>query len=307
MKLAVGLMEGVESVEVELLGTFTDAAGQSYLARALPSRIRDHIDPRCSRRRPSRSRTSSSVSVSIGRGRKVRSFAADLRLLKRRAADGHQRRVAGRICHQRHFIRDERVLPTRIVEGPRRRFAQLALLSEASSRERRTRQCLASQRATRSHDGTAGKPTAISTFVPTITASDTRALPRRIRLRLRTRFTRRSAKSCNTKAGFAMPGFRNVVAACTRSIEMHGMIVMSPISFLTGHRREMERVYCDTTDKALLAQILPGFDQETQDFYRWTVRYSGEEIRHLIWTRLRRTWAKLWHWNHWSVVLPEGS
>ena len=45
-------------------------------------------------------------------------------------------------------------------------------------------------------------------------------------------------------------------------------------------------VYCDTKDKALLAQILPGFDQETQDFYRWTVRYTGDEIRQLIWSRL---------------------
>jgi SpoIID/LytB domain protein len=49
---------------------------------------------------------------------------------------------------------------------------------------------------------------------------------------------------------------------------------------------ENGRVYCDTTDKTLLAQILPGFDQETQDFYRWTVRYSSEEIRQLVWTRL---------------------
>jgi SpoIID/LytB domain protein len=45
-------------------------------------------------------------------------------------------------------------------------------------------------------------------------------------------------------------------------------------------------VYCDTKDKALLAQILPGFDQETQDFYRWTVRYTGEEIRELVKARL---------------------
>lgn len=45
-------------------------------------------------------------------------------------------------------------------------------------------------------------------------------------------------------------------------------------------------VYCDTKDKALLAQILPGFDQETQDFYRWTVRYTGDEIRQLIASRL---------------------
>jgi SpoIID/LytB domain protein len=49
---------------------------------------------------------------------------------------------------------------------------------------------------------------------------------------------------------------------------------------------ENGRVYCDTKDKTLLAQILPGFDQETQDFYHWTVTYSGEEIRDLLIARL---------------------
>jgi SpoIID/LytB domain protein len=41
-------------------------------------------------------------------------------------------------------------------------------------------------------------------------------------------------------------------------------------------------VYCDTRDRELLSQILPGFDLETQDFYRWTVTYSPEEIRQLL-------------------------
>jgi SpoIID/LytB domain protein len=45
-------------------------------------------------------------------------------------------------------------------------------------------------------------------------------------------------------------------------------------------------VFCDTHDRDLLAQILPGFDLETQDFYRWTVTYSGEEIRELVRARL---------------------
>jgi SpoIID/LytB domain protein len=45
-------------------------------------------------------------------------------------------------------------------------------------------------------------------------------------------------------------------------------------------------VYCDTQDRELLAQILPGFDQETRDFYRWTVRYSGKELRELVQARL---------------------
>jgi SpoIID/LytB domain protein len=46
------------------------------------------------------------------------------------------------------------------------------------------------------------------------------------------------------------------------------------------------RVYCDTEDRALLQEILPGFDQETRDFYRWVVQYSGEEIRELVRARL---------------------
>src|SRR5262249_26322539 len=44
--------------------------------------------------------------------------------------------------------------------------------------------------------------------------------------------------------------------------------------------------YCNTHDKRLLALILPGFDQETQDFYRWRVEYSPEELAGLIKDRL---------------------
>jgi len=44
--------------------------------------------------------------------------------------------------------------------------------------------------------------------------------------------------------------------------------------------------YCNTRDANLLAQILPGFDQETTDFYRWRVEYSPEELSELIKARL---------------------
>src|SRR5262249_23324768 len=44
--------------------------------------------------------------------------------------------------------------------------------------------------------------------------------------------------------------------------------------------------YCNTRDTRLLARILPGFDQETQDFYRWRVEYSPEELCDLIRERL---------------------
>jgi SpoIID/LytB domain protein len=49
---------------------------------------------------------------------------------------------------------------------------------------------------------------------------------------------------------------------------------------------ENGQIYCNTRDPALISKILPGFDQETQDFFRWTVRYSPEEIRALIQDRL---------------------
>lgn len=53
------------------------------------------------------------------------------------------------------------------------------------------------------------------------------------------------------------------------------------------------RIYCDTRDTVLLSQILPGFDQETQDFYRWTVKYTGEEIRQLVVSRLSEDLGKV--------------
>jgi SpoIID/LytB domain protein len=50
--------------------------------------------------------------------------------------------------------------------------------------------------------------------------------------------------------------------------------------------RSQPAAYCNTRDTALLARILPGFDQETQDFYRWRVYFSPEELRGLIRSKL---------------------
>jgi SpoIID/LytB domain protein len=43
---------------------------------------------------------------------------------------------------------------------------------------------------------------------------------------------------------------------------------------------------CSAADAALLARILPGFDQETRDFFRWSVSYTAEELGDLIRARL---------------------
>ncbi len=40
--------------------------------------------------------------------------------------------------------------------------------------------------------------------------------------------------------------------------------------------------YCNTSDSQILKTILPGFDQETADFYRWTVQYTRKELEKLL-------------------------
>ncbi len=40
--------------------------------------------------------------------------------------------------------------------------------------------------------------------------------------------------------------------------------------------------FCNTTDKKVLSQVLNNYDQETADFYRWTVEYTTEEISDLV-------------------------
>jgi stage II sporulation protein D len=40
--------------------------------------------------------------------------------------------------------------------------------------------------------------------------------------------------------------------------------------------------YCRATDERLLEKILPAFDRETKDFFRWTIEYSREELEKIL-------------------------
>jgi stage II sporulation protein D len=44
-------------------------------------------------------------------------------------------------------------------------------------------------------------------------------------------------------------------------------------------------VFCNTSDKKVLKQILNDYDQETNDFFRWKVIYSQDELSELVKTR----------------------
>jgi SpoIID/LytB domain protein len=46
--------------------------------------------------------------------------------------------------------------------------------------------------------------------------------------------------------------------------------------------RSHPEAFCNTTDPALLRQVLPSFDQETKDFFRWHVRYARKELEGII-------------------------
>ncbi|MBR5736927.1 MAG: SpoIID/LytB domain-containing protein [Bacteroidales bacterium] len=51
--------------------------------------------------------------------------------------------------------------------------------------------------------------------------------------------------------------------------------------------------FCDTEDAAILANVLPDFDQETRDFYRWTVRYTYRELSDIVRERTGLNWGKI--------------
>lgn len=51
--------------------------------------------------------------------------------------------------------------------------------------------------------------------------------------------------------------------------------------------------FCNTTDKRILSQVLNDYDQETTDFYRWTVSYTQEELSQLILDRSGIDYGKI--------------
>ena len=46
--------------------------------------------------------------------------------------------------------------------------------------------------------------------------------------------------------------------------------------------RNKPHAYCNTDDQYIIRQVLPGFDQKTSDFFRWTITYSQKELAELL-------------------------
>ena len=52
--------------------------------------------------------------------------------------------------------------------------------------------------------------------------------------------------------------------------------------------RSSPPAYCNSDDRELLQRVLPSFDQETGDFYRWRVAYGRAELADLIRSKIGR-------------------
>jgi SpoIID/LytB domain protein len=94
----------------------------------------------------------------------------------------------------------------------------------------------------------------------------------------------RYSKSCGGRSEVFASAWENVSVPFLETVsdaaEEHPVI---------GSEEEADRwvssspaAYCNTSDGNILRQVLPSFDQETTDFYRWTVSYTQEELAALL-------------------------
>ena len=51
--------------------------------------------------------------------------------------------------------------------------------------------------------------------------------------------------------------------------------------------------YCNTSDKQILSRVLNDYDQETPDFYRWTVEYTQEQLSELVSRKLKEDFGEI--------------
>lgn len=67
--------------------------------------------------------------------------------------------------------------------------------------------------------------------------------------------------------------------------DVEGNVPLPDLTNEEGAREWIESTppsYCSTDDSKVLSQILNGYDRETNDFYRWRVEYSQEELSELV-------------------------
>lgn len=70
----------------------------------------------------------------------------------------------------------------------------------------------------------------------------------------------------------------------------------TPVDYLRAHPDtdpDCKTDFCNTTDKAILSQVLNNYDLETTDFYRWTRVYTQSRLQDLLRRKLRRDFGQI--------------
>ena len=76
-------------------------------------------------------------------------------------------------------------------------------------------------------------------------------------------------KICDARFSKCCGGMTEVFESCWEPVR-HPYLVAKPDP------------YCHTNDRRILSQVLNNYDQETTDFYRWTVHYTTDELSELV-------------------------
>lgn len=74
---------------------------------------------------------------------------------------------------------------------------------------------------------------------------------------------------CDARFSKCCGGMTEVFESCWEPVH-HPYLVAKPCP------------YCHTSDRRVLSQVLNNYDQETQDFYRWQVTYTTDELTELV-------------------------
>ena len=86
---------------------------------------------------------------------------------------------------------------------------------------------------------------------------------------------------CDARFSKCCGGMMEEFASCWDN-QQKPYLVAKPDILYDERARGVKEAFCNTADPKILSQVLNDFDQETTDFYRWNVEYSGNELDELV-------------------------
>ena len=86
---------------------------------------------------------------------------------------------------------------------------------------------------------------------------------------------------CDARFSKCCGGMMEEFASCWDD-QQKPYLVAKPDILFDERARDVKEAFCNTSDPKILSQVLNDFDQETTDFYRWNVEYSGQELDEIV-------------------------